>query len=62
MGKKLALIRIAKGKQEIIETGDRKKLQARMKQLKTSTMRHACGRSQTKYRVTYEIREISDEG
>jgi hypothetical protein len=57
----MQLIRIAKGKQEVIETGDRKKLQYRIKQLRNSTMRGVSGRGGKKYRVTYQIKEAPDD-
>lgn len=49
------LIRMAKGKEETIEEGDYKKLIARMKQLKTSTMRGVSGRGGKKYAVQYKV-------
>lgn len=49
------LIRIARGKREIIATGSRKKLQALIKQLRTSTRKGVSGRGGKKYRVEYKI-------
>ncbi len=51
----MQLVRIAKGKREVIETGNRKKLQDRMKQLRSSTMRGVSGRTGNKYKVEYKI-------
>lgn len=57
----MQLVRIAKGKRYIIETGSRKKLQARMKQLRSSTMRGVSGRTCNKYRVEYKIEEEDED-
>lgn len=53
----MRLVRIAKGKREVIATGDRKKLQDRMKQLRASTMRGVSGRTGNKYKVEYKIED-----
>lgn len=55
----MELVRIARGKRTVIETGDRKKLNARLKQLRSSTTRGVSGRAGKKYSVTYEIVEVS---
>ena len=52
---RMNLIRIARGKREIIATGNRKKLQALIKQLRTSTRKGVNGRGGKKYRVEYRI-------
>lgn len=57
----MKLVRIAKGKEEIILTGDRKKLLAKMKQLRSSTRNGVCNRSGQKYKVEYKIEEESND-
>jgi hypothetical protein len=52
----MQLIRTFKGSREVILTGDRKRLQARMRQLKTSTRRGVSGPG-GKFKVKYEIEE-----
>jgi len=56
----MQLVRIARGKREVIATGDRKKLQDRMKQLRASTMRGVSGRGGKKYNVEYKIEDESE--
>ncbi len=56
----MKLVRIARGKREIIEVGSRKKLQDRMRQLRSSTMRGVSGRNR-KYKVQYLIEEDDSE-
>jgi len=53
----MQLIRIARGKREVIATGDRKKLQNIMRQHRESTRCGACTRSGNKYKVEYKIEE-----
>lgn len=55
----MQLVRIARGKREVIATGDRKKLQDRMKQLRLSTMRGVSGRF-GKYKVEYKIEDEAE--
>ena len=45
---KWAILRIAKGKEEIIEVGDRSKLSNRLKQLRSSTRNGVSGRGRKK--------------
>jgi len=54
----LQLIRIAKGKKTVIETGNRKKLNDRLKQLRKATRNGVSGRGGKKYRVTYLIENV----
>lgn len=56
----MQLIKIANGKRTVIETGDRKKLQDRLRQLKTSTMRGVSGRGGKKYKVEYVIEDSKE--
>lgn len=51
------LVKIARGKKTILLEGDRKKLTNRLKQLKSSTRKGACGRTGNKYNVEYRIEE-----
>ena len=51
------IVRISRGKEEVVEEGDRSKLNNRIKQLRISTQRGVCGRRTKKYKVQYVIRE-----
>lgn len=53
------LIKIAKGKQTVIATGSRAKLNDRLKQLRSGTKGKSDGNGQ-KYRVQYKIVEEND--
>lgn len=53
----MKLIRIARGKEDIVEEGDRSKLNKRLKQLRQSTMRGCSGQCGRKYPVKYELRD-----
>lgn len=57
----MQLVRIARGKREVIATGDRKKLQDRMKQLRASTMRGVSGHGGKKYKVEFKIEDEAEE-
>ena len=58
---KWAILRIAKGKEEIIEVGDRSKLSNRLKQLRSSTRNGVSGRGRKKYPITYKLQPFSEE-
>lgn len=51
----MQLVRMARGKRTVVQTGSRKVLQDRMRQLKASTMRGVSGRCGRKYKVEYKI-------
>jgi hypothetical protein len=57
---KMYLIKITKGKETIIATGSRAKLNDRLKQLRSGTKGKSDGNGQ-KYRVQYKIVEENDE-
>jgi hypothetical protein len=52
----MKIIRIAKGKETVVEEGPRSKLNNRLKQLRAGTARGVSGRGK-KYPVRYEIRD-----
>ncbi len=56
----LKLIKISKGKTEVVLEGDRKKLNVKMKQLRSSTRNGICNRSGQKCKVEYRIVENKD--
>ena len=54
------IVKIARGKREVIETGNLRKLNNRLKQLRSSTRGGIVGRHAHKYPVRYEIEEIKN--
>jgi hypothetical protein len=58
---KLVLVKIQGDKREVVATGDRKKLNNRLKELRTSTQRGAVKRNGMKYKVTYKIEEENEQ-
>lgn len=54
---RMKLIRIARGKETVVATGDRQKLNDRLNQLKASTRKGISGRGGKKYSVKYKIVE-----
>ena len=51
------IVRIARGKREVVETGSFGKLTNRLKQLREGTRKGVSGRGGKKYPVRYEIEE-----
>jgi len=49
------LVRIARGKRTVVETGTHGELQNRLKQLRSGTRKGVSGRGGKKYPVRYEI-------
>lgn len=56
----MKLIKISNGKTEVVLEGDRKKLNAKMKQLRSSTRNGICNRTGQKCKVEYRIVEDKD--
>lgn len=57
----MQLIKKIRGKTSVVATGDRKRLLARLKQLRASTKGVASGRGGKKNRVVYSLVEDSKE-
>jgi hypothetical protein len=55
------LVRIARGKETVLEEGSLSKLTNRLKQLRGSTRKGVCGRGGKKYPVHYEIKKSEDD-
>jgi hypothetical protein len=54
------IIRIARGKTEVVESGPRSKMTSRLRQLRSSTRGgRVSGRMGRKYNVRYELREAT---
>jgi len=52
---KYSILRIARGKRRVVETGSRSKMNDRLKQLRTSTKGKVSGRGPARYTVRYEL-------
>jgi hypothetical protein len=50
------IVRIARGRETVVESGPRTKLQARLRELRQSTQRGVSGRGGKKYAATYRLR------
>lgn len=53
----MQIIKICRGVNTVIETGTRKKLTNRLKQLRSATRKGTSGHGDQKYRVRYELKE-----
>lgn len=51
----MKIIKIARGKESIVDEGTRKQLTNRLKQLRSSTNGKASGRGGKKYKVEYKL-------
>jgi len=51
------IVRTARGKRKVVDTGSLPKMNSRLKQLRASTARGVCGRGHKKYKATYKIEE-----
>jgi hypothetical protein len=51
----MKIIKIARGKEEVVAEGSRSKLNNRLKQLRTGTKNGVSGRGGKKYSVTYKL-------
>ncbi len=57
----VSIIRIARGKESVVESGSRSKMNDRLKQLQKSTRGGASGQGGKKYSVKYELREFESK-
>ena len=49
------IVRTARGRKTIVDSGSLPKMRRRLKQLRTSTTRGVCGQGHKRYRTVYEI-------
>ena len=58
---KYEIVREARGKKTVLESGALPKMRDRLRQLRRSTQAGVSGRSGKKYAVTYQLREVRDQ-
>lgn len=57
MGKKYQLMRRARGRTTVEDSGDRSRMHDRLKQLRNSTRHGVCGQGHKKYKAEYWVEE-----
>ena len=56
---KYEIVRFARGKKTVLESGTLPKMRDRLRQLRRSTQAGVSGRGRKKYSVAYQLREVN---